>query len=413
MKNTVPRVAALLGLVAALCVNSAMGQMVPYRSVAPDGLTSPAVVATDSTPFVAESPAGPVPPAAAVPPPAPVLAGGDGCCACNTGCGCGCDSGCGCCGCGLGCGKADCDQCPGIGIETSFGVQCWRSVVDSELQNNAGPIVSANVGVPIPVLREFGIGAQAGVSYAAADLDGRENISTDGNDSRVQQQTFFTVGLFRRAFDSNNFNSRFSVGIAYDWMLNNEYGLLAQSPTLGQWRGQIGYCLSACNEIGIWGTHADRNDDNGRVSEALILYRPLSQINLFWHHTFCSGANCWLSIGMPEHVHTVSVETFGAGAGDNVVTTTIRNDGSLGEYTLGATFIVPISNCWALYANGSYMRPTAGPGPWASEDDAYSIGFGLTFYPGGNARTRTVAGNCWMPYLPVANNGSFLVDSNL
>ena len=87
--------------------------------------------------------------------------------------------------------------------------------------------------------------------------------------------------------------------------------------------------------------------------------------------------------------------------------------GSLGEYTLGATFIVPISNCWALYANASYMRPTASAGYAAAVEDAYSVGFGLTFYPSGNARTRTVAGNCWMPYLPVANNGSFLVDSNL
>ena len=55
------------------------------------------------------------------------------------------------------------------------------------------------------------------------------------------------------------------------------------------------------------------------------------------------------------------------------------------------------------------MRPTARAGSAASIEDAYSIGFGLTFYPGGNARTRTVAGNCWMPYLPVANNGTFLV----
>ncbi len=59
MKNTVPRAAALLGLVAALCVSSAMGQMIPYRSMAADSPTSAAVVATDSTSLVAVPPAAP------------------------------------------------------------------------------------------------------------------------------------------------------------------------------------------------------------------------------------------------------------------------------------------------------------------------------------------------------------------
>ena len=81
----------------------------------------------------------------------------------------------------------------------------------------------------------------------------------------MQQQTFFTVGLFRRAFDSNSFISRFSMGIAHDWMVNNDYGNLAQSPTLGQWRGQIGYCLGACNEIGVWGTLRRSNDETKRI----------------------------------------------------------------------------------------------------------------------------------------------------
>ena len=113
-----------------------------------------------------------------------------------------------------------------------------------------------------------------------------------------------------------------------------------------------------------------------------------------------------MSFGLPEREHLETEYSF------QTAQYTVVNNGSLGEYTLGATFIVPISNCLALYANGSYMRPTASPGAAASIEDAYSIGCGLTFYPGCNARTRTVAGNCWMPYLPVANNGSFLVDRN-
>ncbi len=87
-------------------------------------------------------------------------------------------------------------------------------------------------------------------------------------------------------------------------MINNDYGILAQSPTLGQWRGQIGYCLNACNEIGVWGTLRDFvATEVRRYYGDPDLYRPMSQINMFWHHTFCSGANCWLSFGMPERVH--------------------------------------------------------------------------------------------------------------
>ena len=57
------------------------------------------------------------------------------------------------------------------------------------------------------------------------------------------------------------------------------------------------------------------------------------------------------------------------------------------------------------------MRPSVAAGETASVEDAYSVTFGFVWYPLGNARTKSVAGNCWMPYLPVANNGSFLVDT--
>jgi hypothetical protein len=65
------------------------------------------------------------------------------------------------------------------------------------------------------------------------------------------------------------------------------------------------------------------------------------------------------------------------------------------------------------------MRPScsaSAAGPYAglaSAEQGYSISFGLAIYPAGNARTRTVAGNCWMPVLPVANNSSFLINSDV
>jgi hypothetical protein len=381
--------AGMLGLVAVFCINSAIGQVIHFGSNNNSGNTSTAVAANDNggTPFVAEDSAAPASPASAT---------GSNCGICNCSSGCGCSNGCGC---GCGCGKADCDECPGYGIELFSGVEAWRNVATGRLQDSAGPVAGGNIGVPIPWLRDYGFGAQLGARFSADYLDGRYN-STDpySNDSsETERQVFITAGIFRKAFDGESFTSRFNMGIAYDLMLSDGYGFWEDSPTLGQWRGQIGYTLDACNEVGVGGTLRDRSaefDHNGNT----YLYRPINQVNLFWHHNFASGANSWLSIGVPEQ--------------DRVVAPGNPPNGSLGDWTLGATLLVPISQKWAMYGDAHYMHPSASAGDAGGIECAYSVSFGVAFYPGGNARTRTVAGNCWMPYLPVANNGTFLVDTN-
>ena len=63
---------------------------------------------------------------------------------------------------------------------------------------------------------------------------------------------------------------------------------------------------------------------------------------------------------------------------------------------------------YALFSNFEALRPTGG----ISHHAIYDFMVGLNFYPARNARSTTVAGRAWMPYMPVANNGSFLVDSN-
>jgi hypothetical protein len=389
MKSTLPKLAGLLGLVAALCVHSAMGQgVIHFRATADSDGPAATAMATDKggSPFVPEStPMAPASPAAVAAP-----------------CGC-CDDCCGCksCGCGCGCCKADCDECPGIGIELFTGVEDWRGITNGDLQDNAGLVAGGNIGVPIPGLREYGIGAQFGARYSASHLDGEEVSPSLFSSTDVPQQVFLTTGFFRRAFDGEHFSSRFSVGIAHDWMIADSFGDYGTSVTLSQWRGQVGFALSAQNEIGVWGTLRDGGArgsfqvNNGQsILLTLIQYQAIDQVNFFWHHNFNSGANSWLYFGFPQQ------------------TTISPGGGSLGTWTMGAKFLVPISERVALYAEGTYMRPSAVPSANAAIENGYSIGFGLAFYPGGNAGTRTVAGNCWMPYLPVANNGSFLVDTN-
>jgi len=44
--------------------------------------------------------------------------------------------------------------------------------------------------------------------------------------------------------------------------------------------------------------------------------------------------------------------------------------------------------------------------------ETFFISIGIAFYHGCNSRTDSVSGQRWLPYLPVANNGSFIVDMN-
>ena len=148
MKSTLPTMAGLLGLVAALCVNQAMGQVINFRSGASSN-SVPIALASDkaASPFVPEDSAAPVAPAANV----------------------GAYSGCGCClGKACGCG-VDCDQCPGIGIELFTGVESFHNLTNDVFHDTTGPVAGGNIGVPIPKLREFGIGAQFGARYSAGD----------------------------------------------------------------------------------------------------------------------------------------------------------------------------------------------------------------------------------------------------
>ena len=123
-------------------------------------------------------------------------------------------------------------------------------------------------------------------------------------------------------------------------------------------------------------------------------WRPLDQLNGYWHHKWEEGgADTWLWIGAPERDRF-----FG--------------NGSLGDWIAGALANVPLSDRVGLYATVSYMHPSGRAGPAAATEEAWNFTIGISFYPRSNARSETVADQCWMPQLPVANNGTFLVDGN-
>jgi len=289
----------------------------------------------------------------------------------------GCEGGCDSCDCWPGC-----DNCPSSSLTVFAGVESWRGVSEIDWPNNNGGSFGFNYGTSFGILKDAGIGFQIGGSYGIYDWSGRSSVA---DQTSAQQQIFLTTGFFTKA----DADSHWSAGVVYDFMINTNFGAAASDGTLGQWRGQIGYALSTRNEIGLWGAARDRS-----INQSDLTYHGVDQLNLFWHHKFEQGADSSLWIGVPDH-------------------TKLGGTGSLGELILGCTFSVPISDYAALYTNAQYMAPSSRPGDLGSTEDTWNIGFGIAFYVGGNARTRTVAGSCWSPLMNVANNGTFMVDSNV
>ena len=230
--------------------------------------------------------------------------------------------------------------------------------------SNFGLVTGLNAGVPIPGLRDYGFGWQVGMSYGVYDFDGR--VRRRGRIRGIaQQQTFVTTGFFRKA----QCDQRLSFGIVYDWMYNTEWGIVGNDPTLGQWRGQIEYAVSGCNGVGLWGAKRDLGSVQSGRQTFTVEDRALSQVNLFWHHKFCSGADSWLWFGLPDH---------GRYDGDK----------SFADWMIGVNVQVPLSDRLALYANASYLHPSAAAGADAAVEQGYDVSMGVMWYFGGHARSN-------------------------
>jgi hypothetical protein len=276
------------------------------------------------------------------------------------------------------------DRNPRFGLYLWESYEGWRSIADGSTKPNLnnGPNTGLNLAAPVPWLDYYGVGAQLGMSYAAF------NPTADN-----QQQIFVTTGFFRRA----DADRPVSFGVVYDWMVNDGFGAYQQSFTLGQFRAQVAYAFTARNEVGIWGTFRNGQEVKYDPLGNQLQYRGISQGSLFWHHKFGPGrADLWLQVGLPSDYRL----------GGNTNVNSNNNDFESNIYSFRVE--IPVSDRWKLFNNFQGWRPTNA----ASTHALFDIMSGISFYPAGNARSRTVAGQSWMPYLPVANNGSFMVDTN-
>jgi hypothetical protein len=291
------------------------------------------------------------------------------------------------------CGSLGSEEEPRFGLVGSFGLDSFSGISEASWPSNFGAVTALNTGMLLPGAEDYGLGWQFGMSYGLYDWDGRAT-GANGEYSHCQQQTFVTTGFYRKATG----DQRLSFGLVYDWMWNTNWGVYATDPLLGQWRGQVEYAVTECNGIGVWGAKNDRGSVLQPYTGTTVEDRAISQVNLFWHHKFVSTcADSWLYTGLTDRKRLNQSDTAAGG-------------GSLGDWTIGATLQAPLSDRLSLYANGSYMHPSAVAGGTASVEAGYDVSIGVAWYFGCHARSCNLQGKTAFPYMPVANNSTFLVD---
>ncbi|MEO1526649.1 MAG: DUF6666 family protein [Planctomycetota bacterium] len=276
-----------------------------------------------------------------------------------------------------------------------FGYETFRGVADNGWQTN-GVYGGFNFGTRLGSFSDWtGIGLQGGVTTGLYDWKGNAYRL---DETRKMQQTFVTYGLFKRPTE----RAPFTVAFAQDWMATENATAWGLSLAVSQIRYRVGYATSASNEFGVLGAFRAVQDTTSGVGRGgamptaneTVTTRPINHMSAYWHHKWSAGGgNTIISIGRVEDGR-------------------VNGDGSLGDFLATATANVPLSNTVGFVGNVMYMNPTASPGVDASHEDTWSFLIGVEFFPGRDARSKTIAGERWMPLLPVANNGAFLLDAS-
>ena len=274
-------------------------------------------------------------------------------------------------------------NCPSffMGGDASIAIDYFRSLPDGSWTGNGGAFGSVNLAFGIPK-EKYGFGAQVGGSYGLYDWDARGS-NTSGNTKALQQQGYLTFGFFRQTPSSSGVNA----GVVYDVQFNKEFGVFSLNPIIAQVRGQLGYVIVGRNEVGAWASY-DTQTSHKESQELPVTFRPISQANIFWAHYFKNTAQTMLWAGTPYRRGLMNAS------------------GRAGRYILGANFRAPLSKAFSIVGHAAYMAANSGPATQESKNYAANICFGLNYAFGGCKAGQR-------PYMALADNSNFLVDSNV
>lgn len=269
-----------------------------------------------------------------------------------------------------------------------FDYDAFMGAPDAGWTNN-GIRVGGNFANRLGAITDrTGICTQIGTSVGVYDWAGTDYRLQ--HQDRAETQGFLTYGVYCKPTDGR----RIVGGFVQDWSFNDTYGVFGQNPTMSQLRGQLGYAINAGNEFGLSGAVPVVSSTRTVRFFGETKWEPISRLSWYWHHKWnTSGPDTWISIGVPSHSR-------------------LNGDGSVGDYVVSAIGDCPLSDTVSLVSGISYMHPSSRPGPSGASDEMWNFSVGIAIYPGRNARSATIAGQQHMPLLPVANNGTFIVDSS-
>lgn len=281
-------------------------------------------------------------------------------------------------------GNAEEDGCPifyssctPVAVDLSLGLDDYRGIYSGSWDGSFGALSALNL--TYPVCDSFS--AQLAGSYGLYDWAGRGSTPFK-NSKTFQQQGFATVA----ASWQTPWASGWNAGIAYDWMFNKNFGEFAVNPCFDQVRGQFGYLFRGGNEFGAWGAYGIRKA-HAESQSVPLKFKGISQVNLFWAHYFKTCGYGMLWVGTP----------YQRGL--------LYSEGRAGNYMIGAQFSIPVTRSLSIEGRGSYMGPRGASGIVPSRNYGADIYFGITYSFG---KQRIVKS----PYMTLANNSNFMVDTN-
>lgn len=273
-------------------------------------------------------------------------------------------------------------------IRAFAGVENFRGLPDAGWEDNNG----YNFGAEgtLPLMERWGAGIQAGGSFGVYNLAGKG--SSHKHSKNVEKQGFATIGIFKKC----RCDTRWGIGLAYDLMLTDNFSIYAQSPWLSQWRAQCAFCIGLKNEIGVRGSlhgkHFSKAFDYA-VCRYKVSYRAISQATCYWKHLFNGGVESTIWAGVPFSKRLDQ-----------------RRSAHAGKYIIGGEIGVSFWDYWTLVARAQYVQPSTKRGSSGSHEYGNNIAIAIV-YDFGSPGCQMSPLSTWEPFMPLANNSNFLVDS--
>lgn len=254
-------------------------------------------------------------------------------------------------------------------MEYSVGVQGFKSVPNLGQSGSFGFNESINWGFPFPILPVLSLSGQIGFRFTQSDMNGA-NFTADSRD-----QLFLTGGISRRV------DYGLQLGVAVDYLNDNWYF----DSSFAQMRTEIGLVGGYGNQFGFRFS-ANLDDDAQDVQTGLNAvgftainnFEPVETYRFFYRHAW-------------DQVRGGHAEFMAGFAGNSAG-------------VLGADFLIPISERWALNSNFSCLLPST-TNAFNQIDESWNVGLGLTWYPKG---LSTWSKLYHRPLFDVADNGTFM-----